>query len=236
MRRMKLALVAALLAVSPFASAQIITNGSFEFFTLTPPVAPAPWGFTFPAQGSLLGWSIPGGNVDLVQNTYWQASNGSWSLDLDGSTLGVISQTFTAPGAGTNLFNLGFDLSGNPQGPPGVKLVKIDLVGAHFLGGLADTSRIAAFDTSAIGTIPVAAPIANMQWQPWSFSFMANALGGSVTLSFTSLSNLISPGPYAFGPALDNVSVTQVPEPGTYAMMIAGLALLGFMARRRLRG
>lgn len=34
---------------------------------------------------------------------------------------------------------------------------------------------------------------------------------------------------------LDNVSVTVVPEPETYAMMIAGLGLLGFVARRRLK-
>jgi len=32
---------------------------------------------------------------------------------------------------------------------------------------------------------------------------------------------------------LDNVSVAAVPEPETYALMLAGLGLLGFMARRK---
>ena len=32
---------------------------------------------------------------------------------------------------------------------------------------------------------------------------------------------------------INNVSVTAVPEPETYAMMLAGLGLLGFSARRR---
>ena len=30
--------------------------------------------------------------------------------------------------------------------------------------------------------------------------------------------------------------LTAVPEPGTYAMLLAGLGLLGFIARRRMRG
>jgi len=32
---------------------------------------------------------------------------------------------------------------------------------------------------------------------------------------------------------IDNLQVTAVPEPETYAMLLAGLGLLGFMARRR---
>lgn len=35
------------------------------------------------------------------------------------------------------------------------------------------------------------------------------------------------------GMYLDNVSVSAVPEPETYAMLVAGLGMLGFMGRRR---
>ena len=35
------------------------------------------------------------------------------------------------------------------------------------------------------------------------------------------------------GALLDNVNVTAVPEPETYAMLLAGLGLMGFVARRR---
>ena len=34
-------------------------------------------------------------------------------------------------------------------------------------------------------------------------------------------------------PSVDNLVLSVVPEPGTYAMMLAGLGVLGFMARRR---
>jgi hypothetical protein len=35
-----------------------------------------------------------------------------------------------------------------------------------------------------------------------------------------------------FGALLDNVSVSAIPEPESYAMLLAGLSLIGFMARR----
>jgi hypothetical protein len=35
------------------------------------------------------------------------------------------------------------------------------------------------------------------------------------------------------GAILDQVTITAVPEPETYAMLLAGLAAVGFAARRR---
>ena len=35
------------------------------------------------------------------------------------------------------------------------------------------------------------------------------------------------------GPILDNVSVSQVPEPASWAMLITGFGMVGFAARRR---
>ena len=53
-------------------------------------------------------------------------------------------------------------------------------------------------------------------------------LTGATTLTFTATGRSDS-----LGGSLDNVSVTAVPEPETYAMMLAGLALMGSIARRR---
>ena len=129
------------------------------------------------------------------------------------------------PGSGATKFNLSFDLFGTPQGPAGFKLMQIDLPGATFAGG--GTSRIVGYNVAGN-------TVTNMHWQTEFFSLVA-ALGFPVTLTFTSLSNLVSPGGYFYGPALDNVSVTQVPEPGTYALLLAGFGLMGFIARRRMR-
>lgn len=64
------------------------------------------------------------------------------------------------------------------------------------------------------------------------------------TFNFSTTFKGISAGTYDFsilgtvdgatvGTELDHIVVTGVPEPETYAMMLAGLGLLGFMARRR---
>lgn len=63
-----------------------------------------------------------------------------------------------------------------------------------------------------------------------TFSFVA-ASPGSVRLAFGSTSS------DNVGPLLDNVSlqISAIPEPGTWAMMIAGFGLIGGTMRRRLR-
>lgn len=50
---------------------------------------------------------------------------------------------------------------------------------------------------------------------------------GPTTVSFTYL----HPSPGSF--QLDDVSVTAIPEPATWAMLVTGFALVGFAARRR---
>lgn len=60
-----------------------------------------------------------------------------------------------------------------------------------------------------------------------SFLYTAN-YSGLTALTFTSAASGYS------GAVIDNVSVmAAVPEPSTYAMMLGGLGLVGFMSRRR---
>jgi hypothetical protein len=64
-------------------------------------------------------------------------------------------------------------------------------------------------------------------WHEYTFDLVGN--GSSGTLRFEAVSQ-----PNTYGASLDNVSlVAAVPEPETYALMMAGLGAVAFMARRR---
>jgi choice-of-anchor C domain-containing protein len=62
-----------------------------------------------------------------------------------------------------------------------------------------------------------------------SFNFTTGSVAGSQLLTFSSVG-----GDNYSGAVLDNVSLTAaVPEPETYAMLLAGLGMVGFMTRRK---
>ncbi|HEX5343453.1 MAG TPA: PEP-CTERM sorting domain-containing protein, partial [Duganella sp.] len=63
----------------------------------------------------------------------------------------------------------------------------------------------------------------------YSLSYTA-AASGSAAFSFSNA------GGDNVGALLDNVVITSVPEPTTYAMLLAGLGLMGAAARRRRNG
>jgi hypothetical protein len=68
-----------------------------------------------------------------------------------------------------------------------------------------------------------------MGWESHTFSFKAT--GANATLTFASDEDT------AYGPALDNVSITSgaVPEPATWALMIVGFGAVGATLRSRRR-
>jgi choice-of-anchor C domain-containing protein len=196
------------------ASASLIVNGSFE-------AGLASIGdFTTLNGGdstSITGWTVTGGQnaIDYI-GTYWQPADGSRSLDLNGLLPGGIKQTFSVVLGQT--YQVSFEMAGNPAGGPVVKTLNgiVDVVTDGF-----------TFDTTNTS-------LSNMGWKPMSFTFTATTTSETLDFESTTTANSNNPTyPFAFGPALDNVSVTAVPEPSTWAMMILGFIGVGFMAYRR---
>ena len=108
---------------------------------------------------------------------------------------GVISQTFATVGGAS--YDVTSDLSGNPACAQGPKVLRISATDA--------TPLDVTFDTAL-----EANTLTNMKWRQESYSFVAT--GTSTKLSFASQSGS------NYGPALDNVSVTETlpPQPPVF--------------------
>ena len=185
------------------ANAATIINGSFELGT-------NPGNFTQLASGdstSITGWTVGGNSVDYI-GAYFPAQNGSRSVDLSGAAAGSLSQS-VATVAGQQ-YRVNFFLGGNFEGAPAVKNVGVSTGGAAT--NFTYTSTTPRFDGYA------------------QYDYFFTATGAATNLTFASLDNT------AFGAVLDNVSissVTSVPEPATWAMMIGGFGIVGGALRRR---
>jgi choice-of-anchor C domain-containing protein len=144
----------------------------------------------------------------------WDVSDGTRAVDLDGrdATFSGIQQTFATEIGQT--YSVTFDLSGNPEGGPLLKQLQVSV---------GDFSQDYSFDSSG-------QTLDALIWQTVTFSFVA--LDTTSTLAFTSLSST----PSSFGPLVDNVSVTAVPEPATVLLMAAASSFLFRRAAVKGRG
>jgi hypothetical protein len=225
---MKLSKIAVLpLAVlATGASAQIVSNGSFETFT---GVFAGDGGAQLTnASTTLTGWAIVGGEIAVLKtpNIYnLGPSVGNSFLDLTGYS------------------NAGFP-KGVSQVLPGLTVgqtyaFSMDLGirnGACVGGG--DNCHGPVQASATIGatsqTFTEASAVAGNVWGTFGFNFVATS--PSMTLTINGLS--LPAGNEFIG--LDNVSVAPavvgaVPEPETYALLLAGLAAVGSFARKRAR-
>lgn len=208
------AVLALSMAVPNAAHAVSIQNASFEQFN--PGLDPAGF-FTTLSGNQLPGWTIDSGTTVDHIGGYWQASpgGGSNSLDLNGNGVSAIQQTLSGLSAGTE-YIVSFFISGNPDngfGPnaPNPKVAQLTLGG---------TSAMVSY------TLTAANSRSNMLWEQVSYSFVADNSGEA-------LLRLASVSGNAFGLALDNFSITAVPEPATWMMMIMGFGIAGMAIRRR---
>jgi choice-of-anchor C domain-containing protein len=199
------------LSASMAMAAPAFQNGSFELGKYV--AGPGGQYETFTTSVTdITGWTT-GGTIDWI-NTYWVADDLDFSLDLNGlNGAGSISQTF-ATVSGTK-YNVVFAMSGNPDGGPAMK--------AMIQAG----AGIDTYNFSIAGVTH-----GNMLWTDKSFSFIAS--GDEATLTFASLNDPFG----SYGPALDNVRVTAVPEASTFigfgsALLMAGPGMIGWLRRRR---
>lgn len=183
-RRTGTGIVLGLLATFLLAGATLaaaLTDGSFETGTYVDGGS----GFQQldAPNASIDGWTVDAGSVDWI-GSYWPAPDGDMSIDLSGADAGTLSQTFATTIG--NTYTVSFLLSGNPAGPPEVKTLDVSATGGSSTSYTHDTA----------GT-----DLTSMVWTPETYEFLATS--ATTTLSFISTTS------GAFGPAIDDVVITE---------------------------
>ncbi len=181
----------------------ILLNGSFEYGSYPVP-APSWTDLTAsnPCSGICIdNWTVTSGSVDWV-GSYWTAEDGNYSIDLNGTSQGSISQTLTTvPGA---TYDVNFHLSGNFDNI----LYANDswVVGHTGANQMTKTTTVSASGDMAYpytATYNSSWSHSNMEWAPELYQFTATS--NSTTLMFTG-----DPTAGGWGPVIDNVSVTRI--------------------------
>lgn len=157
---------------------------------------------------TLTGWTGP--NIELRNNVAGAAFDGSNFVELDSTGNSTMSQTLAGA---VGQYVLSFWYSARPGTAAGTNGLSFSLDGLNLGSVLVNTGN-------ATGA---------HQWQ--QYSALVN-FDGNAVLSFSAIGLSDS-----LGGSIDKIQfVTSVPEPETYALMLGGLAAVGFVARRRRNG
>jgi choice-of-anchor C domain-containing protein len=196
---------AALMLGAQSAYAVTITNGSFET-----PIVGGNYNTLPNGDASLTGWEIGGTSIDHI-GSYWNAADGSQSVDLNGSDLGSISQTISGLTNGQQ-YTVSFNIAATPG--YGTQTVDVSFGSTSQSYSLTDTGSLSS-----------------MNWAVRTIVFVADATGTAL-LKFAGTSN---GGNNAAGMALDNVTIAATPIPGAILLFGSALSGLGFLGYRRKR-
>jgi hypothetical protein len=155
-------------------------------------------------------------NIELRNNVAGTAQLGSNFVELDTTANNAMWQTIHIVQPGS--YELSFWYAARPDNASRTQTADTDKLGW-------------SFGNSSGEVLPNWKVAGATSWQQFVTSLTFDQTGDQV-LRFSALGQSDS-----YGGSIDNVSITAaVPEPETYALMMAGLGVMGLVARRRKNG
>jgi len=164
-------------------------------------------GFNSNIGAGLTGWTISGGGIDIVTNATWDAADGVTSITLGWNAPATISQTVATTSG--QAYDLSFFMA------------------AEIFGG----SNLRTMDVLWNGNVVSSPSFAYTGQGPTTMGWTQKSVmvtgTGSDLLQFRSTTT----NQPQYGPALDNVRLTAVPEPAS--MCALGLGVAALLRKRR---
>lgn len=215
--------IAALLGAGSASAANLVVNGSFDANTITTKTYFAGNVSGWTGGGGLTFLAPPGSADDLGQYLAvygpfpaTSPDGGNFILaDGDPSYSGAFSQTISGLAVGKTYSVDFYQAAGQQAGFTGPTTEQWSVT----FGGVTQLSSLYSLPQGGVGP-----------WQSQHLSFIANAT--SQVLTFLAVGTPGGAPPISF---LDGVSLTAVPEPATWGLMIAGFGMVGVAARRRVK-
>jgi len=243
-----LVLAALVLGSAQASATQLIQNGGFEADAAG---SYAPTGWTVTETMATGGVVVDNGTVSPASGwaTTGAAAGNNYAL-LDSWNPGAFIMTQSFSTGAVSSATLSFKMFVNDNSDEGKTYMSnsLDVLAANDAGSLVNFARVDLLKSGAAADATGSDVLATFylggatgrKFQDQSNSYGdftydlggLLATGGNYTLRFATASNV---GSMVMG--VDNVSlqVTAVPEPESYAMLLAGLGVIGAVARRRAR-